>query len=268
MFELIAANMDTVNDVLYYYGRLLASPGVSKSWKCESFASFIALAGIIASIAAGINDIVLLNPNSAWMGSIISDSETTCVNVTCGGYYCDFAQPKNPQCDKSPYHLEKGETLEICNPVDKCDWEVKVVTDSGYENRTFGLYIVENSTGDVKNFPQVENFMHQYVDLVKYVNSQFGITVVNWDLQARTKTTKMDVCPTTIPNSRCGAYTLFFDKTIFEFASKKRYSIELELILVMIYLKSFLFVHAVKHILAAYIGCRKYETKLRGNKNK
>jgi len=260
--------MDTVNEVLYYYGRMLAKPGVSKSWKCESLASFIALAGILASIATGINEITLLNPNSAWMGSMISESETTCVNVTCGGYYCDIVQPKNNQCDGRPYHLLREETVELCNPVDKCDWEVKVVTDSSYENRTFGLYITESSTGDVKNFPQVEHLMHQYVDLVKYVNSQFGTTIIDWDLQARTKTTKMDTCPTTIPDSRCGAYTLYFDKTIFEFASKKRYSIELELIIVMIYLKSFLFVHAVKHILAAYINCKTYERTIHGNKNK
>jgi len=260
--------METVNNVLYYNARFLGRPGVTRFWKCETFASLVVVAGILAVVSSGISEVIKLNPNSAWMASKVDDSTETCVNITCGGYFCDFAQPKLDGCQPMPLHLTKGEEIQVCTPRDKCDWEIKVVTDSGYENRSFGLYIYENTTGDTKTFPQVENMMHQYVDVEKYVNSQFDSTTINWDLQARAITTKMENCPTTIPNSRCGAYTIYFAKTIYEFASKQRYSVELSSVLMMTYLKAFVFVKIIKDTLWAYRACHMYETRINGDKTK
>lgn len=260
--------METFNNVLYYNARFLGSPGVTRFWKCETFASLIVVSGLLAVLASGINEIIQLNPNAAWMGSIVDEKAVTCINITCGGYYCDFAQPKKDNCMTMPIHVVQDEIVQICTPADKCDWEVKVVTDSGYENRSLGLFVYENTTGDVKNFPQVENMMHQYVDLIKYVNSQFGTTIINWDIQARTITSKMENCPSTIQNSRCGAYTIYFAKTIYEFANQQRYSVELSSVLILTYLKGFVFVKIIKDTLWAYRACHMYEARINGDKTK
>jgi len=260
--------MDTLNNTLFYLGRPLGRSGVSPYWKCDSVGSLIAIVGILAVFSTGINEIIKLNPNAAWMGSYFDANARTCVNITCGGYYCDFAQPRRDGCERMPVHLEKNERIEICTPAAKCDWEAKVVTDADYGNRSNGLWIYENTTGTVKQFPQVENFKHQYVDLVKYENSQFGTLEIDWDLQTRAITTKMESCDKSITNSRCGAYTIYFAKTIYEFSNKQRYGTELKNVIFFSFLQAYLIVKWVQTGLHVHGAVHSYRDRIRGDKNK
>lgn len=261
--------METFNKSLFFISRVNARDtdgGIY--WRCQLLSTLILFSGFIAVVVKLGTDISNLNPSAAWMGSLIETDENICVNVTCGGYYCEFAQPNLQQCKSGPYHLEKGESVELCSTPEKCDWQVKVVTDAGYENRSFGLYIYENTTGDVKNFPLIENLKHQYVDLIKYVNLQFGNTIVNWDLQTRALTSKMDSCSSNIADSRCGAYTLFFSKQVFIMSTSEKYLNDLLDKLITAFLTGFAIWFIVIRFLRLYENAREYERRVRGDKEK
>jgi hypothetical protein len=260
--------MNTLHHTLYYMARLLAPPGITRHWKCEAFASLIFAAGVVAVALSGAYEASQLNPSAAWLGSVVDEDASTCVNITCGGYYCDFAQPKSSECEHSPVHLAQGETAEICTPPEHCDWQARVVVDAAYENRTFSLYIYEATTGDTKTFPQLENLKHQYVDITKYVNSQFGVTRVTWDLQTQSMSSRMESCTTTIPDSRCGAYTLLFDKVIYEMANRQRHTQEIQAIIFSTFLKAWVIRFVLGHCLDWYRGIHAYESQIRGDKDK
>lgn len=222
-------DVDEFADVLFY-SRFYSSPGKVAHWRCESFASLLVWIGAILIFAMGIDQIVQLNPSDAFMASTIVKNDL-CLNLTCGGHYCSFTQPI--ECKAAAIHLEQGETAEFCGHGEKCEWKVEVLSNSGFENRSNSVYILNNLTGEKTYFPQLESMMRKYVDVTKYVKQfqQDGEELVEWDVVPRLLSEQMSSCAADIPaavkqGTRCGSYSIFLDSTVYETAMMQRYSLE------------------------------------------
>lgn len=200
----------------------------SKYWRCESFFTLLTILGIIFVIIFGLQTMAQLDPTDAFMASSIAKDQI-CVNITCGGHYCQFTQPL--ACDQTPIHLKKNEVEEFCTPRENCNWDVEILSDSGYDNRSVSLYI--DNDGDLTYFPQLENLKKIYVSITKYINTQTGNTIVDWDITSQTLSKKMDKCTYSgnmSPETRCGSYNIYFANTIYESAVTQRYTTELSII--------------------------------------
>ena len=200
----------------------------TKYWRCESFITLLTILGFFFVVSFGIQTMTQLDPTDAFMASTIAKDQI-CVNITCGGHYCQFTQL--PGCDQTPIHMEKDEVEEFCTPRTNCNWDVEILSDSGYDNRSASLYI--DTDGDLTYFPQLENMKKIYVSLTKYINTQTGETVVNWDITSQTLSKGMTKCNyngVIPPDTRCGSYNIYFANTIYESAVTQRYASELSII--------------------------------------
>jgi hypothetical protein len=197
-------------------------------WRCESFITQLTLLGAFFVIIFGLQTMAQLDPTDAFMASSIAKDQI-CVNITCGGHYCQFTQPL--ACGQTPIHMKKNEVEEFCTPRENCNWDVEILSDSGYDNRSVSLYIENN--GELTYFPQLENLKRIYVSITKYINTQTGLTIVDWDISSQTLSKKMEKCSYTgnvNPDNRCGSYNIYFANTIYESAVTQRYATELSII--------------------------------------
>lgn len=199
-----------------------------RNWKFEALATMMIITGAILVVIVGFKTINEIDPNSSFMEVTVHRDEQMCVNLTCGGLYCLFTQPVG--CDSSIRFLKIGETDSFCNYYRGCKWDVEIVTNSDYDNRSRSLYIVGES-GDIKYFPQLELLKRKFIDITKYVNENEGIRLVEWALSEDTRSTSMNTCGNTHPelltdNERCGSYNIYLADSVYTTGVKKKYELE------------------------------------------
>lgn len=222
----IVPGLEDVKIVLYYFRGYRAKR--PKYWRCESFFTQLTILGVFFVFVFGLQTMAQLDPTDAFMASSIAKDQI-CVNLTCGGHYCQFTQPL--ACKQNPIHLKKNEMSEFCTPADNCNWDVEILSDFGYDNRSMSLYI--QNDGNPTYFPQLENLKKIYVSITKYINTQTGSAIIDWDVTSQTLSKKMEKCTYSgnmNPDTRCGSYNIYFANTIYESAVTQRYTTELSII--------------------------------------
>ena len=252
-----------------YYSRAFQIKGDVRFWRCESFATMLAIYGIVLLAWFGGLQISYLNPSDAFMGvSIIK--EGLCLNLTCSGLYCSITAP--PSCKKTPIHLTKGDMTELCSSEPGCDWIVEVLSDSSFENRSTCLSIDNPLVDQITYFPQLENMKRIYVDITKYINAQNHHAVVSYDLVSRTRSTQMTSCGAALPESvktdtRCGSYSIFLADTFYETQSRKRFVTDV-FILLLVTVTAIGTIHPMfSWMLSVYRGAQGLEKALQRSHN-
>ena len=257
-------DLSDFSDALYYV-RGFQIANQPAFWRCEAFATFLALYGVILVSWFGIQEIALLDPSDAFLGvSVVKGG--LCVNLTCSALYCSVTAPQ--VCKETPVHLKQGESGEFCTPESGCDWNVEVLSDASYENRSTCLSITNPEVEEQQTyFPQLENLKRQFVDITKYVNTQSGIEVIDYSIELRMRSQQMASCGSALPesmkvNTRCGAYSMFLSKTIYETVSKKRYTSDLAILIFFILTSSLTVVAVFWMLLNSYRSVKRLETEL------
>ena len=188
----------------------------------EAFTSLMRVTGSILIFWQFMIWISSQDTSQAIMTSTVSQQDI-CVNLTCGGLYCAFKQPKG--CDATPKFLHTYETAEFCSPSEVgCDWSTEVLTTSDYANWTQSVFIY-NSNGLSTGFPPLEGMKQQNVDITKYIDSRSKTPIVQWNLQTRLDPSQMKSCGSNVePDQRCGSYTIYLSKIVYDETAQLRYS--------------------------------------------
>jgi len=205
--------------------KMLGNP---RNWKFEALATMMVITGIILVIIMSIKTLDEIDPNTSFLEVTVHKDELMCVNITCGGLYCLFTQPVG--CDASVRFLKLGETDSFCNAYKGCKWDVEVVTDAGYDNRSRAMFVMDDG-GAIKYFPQLEQLTRKFIDITKYVDRIEDTVTVEWSLTEDTRSTSMKTCGNTHPelfndNDRCGAYNIYLASAVYTTGVKKKYELE------------------------------------------
>jgi hypothetical protein len=190
----------------------------------ESFTSLMRVTGSVLIFLQFMIWIFNQDKSQAFMTSIISEQEI-CVNLTCGGLYCSFKQPKG--CDATPKFLHTYEIAEFCSPSEVgCDWSTEVLTTSEYANWTQSVFIYNTDNGLSTFFPPLEGMKQQSVDITKYTDSRSTTPIVQWNIQTRLDSSQMKSCGSNVgPDQRCGSYIIYLSKTVWDETAQLRYSL-------------------------------------------
>jgi hypothetical protein len=253
-----------------YYSRAYRIKGDSSYWRCEAFASFLAFYGVVLVAWFGIQEIALLNPSDAFLGvSVVKGG--LCVNLTCAALYCSVTAPV--ACKQTPVHLKQMESAEFCSPNPGCDWNVEVLSDASFENRSTCLAIANPQVDEQATyFPLLENMKRQFVDITKYVNTQSGLVVIDYSIALRMRSQQMSSCGAALSesmktNTRCGSYSMFLSNTIYESLSKKRYTSDLAVMVFFIMTSCLTVVAIFWMLLSSYRNAKTLETALQRTHN-
>jgi hypothetical protein len=247
-----------------FYSRAFQISNQPAFWRCESLATLLAIYGVVLLAWFGGIQVSQLNPSDAFMGVSIIE-KGLCLNLTCSALYCSVTAPQS--CKKTPVHMKQLETVEFCSADPGCDWNIEVLSDSSFENRSTCVSVDNPQSDQITYFPQLENMKRQFVDITKYVNAQSGYPIVSFDIVSRTRSKQMSSCGAALPESmktdtRCGSYSMFLVNTEYQTVSRKRYATDLAVILLLTIAAIGTLSPMFRWLLGIYRGAKTLETEL------